>query len=76
MVKLKDTRRFVYVLPKFIIGDNEQIEIEIRETKGNRRITLHLKEKRSGGNEINIINNIPSPFQRREERFFRKKEKS
>lgn len=37
------SKRFVYVLPKFVLGENEQLEIELKELNGNRRIGL--KEK-------------------------------
>ncbi len=33
-------QRFVYVLPKFVLGDDERLEIELREKKGNRGIQL------------------------------------
>nr|WP_292960828.1 DUF4138 domain-containing protein [Muricauda sp. UBA7809] len=34
------SKRFVYVLPKFVLGDNEELEIELKELNGNRRIRL------------------------------------
>ena len=39
----KQTKRFVYVLPKFVWGDNEKLEIELQEFKGNRNVTLRTK---------------------------------
>ena len=35
--------RFVYVLPKFVLGDNEKLEIELQELKGSRSIALKAK---------------------------------
>lgn len=32
--------RFVYVLPKFVLGDNEKLEIELQELKGSRKLIL------------------------------------
>ena len=46
VVEAKDQRRFVYVLPKFTVGDNEKLEVEVRELKGNRRLNLKVKERR------------------------------
>lgn len=34
------TQRFVYVLPKFVLGDNERLEIELKELNGHRKIGL------------------------------------
>ncbi|TMU50780.1 DUF4138 domain-containing protein [Flagellimonas algicola] len=34
------TQRFVYVLPKFVLGDNERLEIELKELNGHRKIAL------------------------------------
>lgn len=34
------SRRIVYVLPKFVLGDNEKLVIELKELKGSRRIIL------------------------------------
>ncbi|MEL7269532.1 MAG: DUF4138 domain-containing protein [Bacteroidota bacterium] len=41
-VKVGKSHRFVYVLPKFVFGDNEKLEIELKELKGNRRIFVEL----------------------------------
>ena len=46
LVEAKDQRRFVYVLPKFTVGDNEKLEVEVRELKGNRRLNLKVNERR------------------------------
>ncbi len=32
--------RFVYVLPKFVLGDNERLRIELKELNGSRKIVL------------------------------------
>jgi hypothetical protein len=40
--KVKDGEmiRFVYVLPKFVLGDNEKLKLSLRELHGNRRMEL------------------------------------
>lgn len=35
-----NSRRFVYVLPKFVLGDNEKLMIELKELKGSRKMVL------------------------------------
>ena len=40
MVGNSDIKRFVYVLPKFVLGDNEKLEIELQELKGSRALKL------------------------------------
>lgn len=39
-VKDKRSKRFVLVLPKFVLGDNEKLELELKELKGSRKIQL------------------------------------
>ena len=34
---------FVYVLPKFVLGDNEKLMLELKELKGSRKIILETK---------------------------------
>ncbi|WP_166962554.1 DUF4138 domain-containing protein [Yeosuana marina] len=34
------SKRFVYVLPKFVLGDDEKLLIKVKELKGSRSITL------------------------------------
>ncbi|WP_428743316.1 DUF4138 domain-containing protein [Tenacibaculum sp.] len=34
------SQRFVYVLPKFVLGDNEKLILELKEINGSRKITL------------------------------------
>ncbi|GAA3622875.1 DUF4138 domain-containing protein [Flavivirga jejuensis] len=43
MVKNKQSKRIVYVLPKFVLGDNEKLEIELKELKGSRVVVLSTK---------------------------------
>ena len=40
LVKTGEKKRFVYVLPKFVIGDNEKLMIELKELNGERKIQL------------------------------------
>uniref|UniRef100_UPI0039BE941C DUF4138 domain-containing protein n=1 Tax=Formosa sp. 3Alg 14/1 TaxID=3382190 RepID=UPI0039BE941C len=37
----KTLRRFVYVLPKFSLGDYEKLQLELMELNGSRRIVLN-----------------------------------
>lgn len=37
------SKRFVYALPKFVLGDTEELEIELKELNGNRRVGLKGK---------------------------------
>ncbi|WP_317048432.1 DUF4138 domain-containing protein [Confluentibacter sediminis] len=34
------SQRFIYVLPKFVLGDNEKLVLELKETNGSRKIIL------------------------------------
>lgn len=43
--KDKQTERFVYVLPKFVLGNNEKLEIELAESKGSREVVLNFKNQ-------------------------------
>lgn len=43
VIKDQQRRKFVYVLPKFTLGDNERVEVEVREKKGNRNLKLGFK---------------------------------
>ncbi|MCF6295997.1 MAG: conjugative transposon protein TraN [Flavobacteriaceae bacterium] len=43
IIKDKQLKRFVYVLPKFVLGDNEKLQIELQELKGNRSVSLKIK---------------------------------
>tara|TARA_R110002096_G_scaffold265300_1_gene458760 strand:- start:1154 stop:1951 length:798 start_codon:yes stop_codon:yes gene_type:complete len=35
-----NAKRLVYVLPKFVLGENERLQIELRELKGSRKLVL------------------------------------
>ena len=39
-IRIGEKKRFVYVLPKFVLGDNEKLMIELKELNGNRRLVL------------------------------------
>ncbi|SDS91516.1 protein of unknown function [Maribacter dokdonensis] len=39
-IKSGQKKRFVYVLPKFVIGDNERLMIKLKELNGSRKIVL------------------------------------
>ena len=38
-----ESQRLVYVLPKFVLGDNEKLMIELKELKGSRSVVLSTK---------------------------------
>lgn len=38
-----DNRRFVYVLSKFVLGDNEKLMLELKELKGSRKVVLETR---------------------------------
>lgn len=40
MIKNRHSKRFVLVLPKFVLGSNEKLEIELKELKGNRKMQI------------------------------------
>ena len=37
------SHRFVFVLPKFVLGDNEKLMLELKEGKGSRKVKLTCK---------------------------------
>lgn len=41
-IKHGERKRFVYVFPKFTVGEKQRAEIELRENKGNREVNLKL----------------------------------
>ncbi|UMB54234.1 conjugative transposon protein TraN [Lutibacter sp. A64] len=43
IIRIGQSLRFVYVLPKFVLGDNEKLQIELQELKGNRKVVLEAK---------------------------------
>ncbi|MEE9363706.1 MAG: DUF4138 domain-containing protein [Cellulophaga sp.] len=40
IIKNKESNRFVYVLPKFVLANNEKLQIELQELKGSRNVEL------------------------------------
>ena len=38
-----ESQSFVYVLPKFVLGDNEKLLLELKELKGSRKVVLETK---------------------------------
>lgn len=43
VIKDKHSKRFVYVLPKFVLGDSEELVLELKELKGSRKLVLETK---------------------------------
>ena len=39
----EETSRFVYVIPKFTLGDNEKLELSLKELSGNRELVLERR---------------------------------
>ena len=37
------SQRFVYVIPKFVLGNNEKLMLELQELKGSRKVVLETK---------------------------------
>lgn len=42
-IKIGNLRRFVYVLPKFVLGDDEKLMLELKELKGSRKVVLETR---------------------------------
>lgn len=42
-IRNSQTFRFVYVLPKFVLGDKEKLQLELQERKGSRKVSLKAK---------------------------------
>ncbi|GMN11583.1 hypothetical protein MTsPCn9_25390 [Croceitalea sp. MTPC9] len=42
-IKVGESHRLVYVLPKFVLGDDERFMIELQEIKGSRKVNLLAK---------------------------------
>lgn len=38
-----ESQRFVYILPKFVLGDNEKLLLELKELKGGRKVVLETR---------------------------------
>lgn len=43
LIRIGQSLRFVYVLPKFVSGDNEKLKIQLQELKGSRKVILETK---------------------------------
>ena len=43
MIKDKESKQIVYVLPKFVLTNNEKLQLELQELKGSRNIVLMVK---------------------------------
>ncbi len=41
-IKAEQSHRLVYVMPKFVLGDNEKLMIELQEEKESRSLTLRI----------------------------------
>lgn len=39
-IRMGNSQRFVYVLPKFVLGSDEYLEMELHEAKGSRKVVL------------------------------------
>ena len=39
-IRVGQSRKFVYVLPKFVLGSNEKLKLELKELNGERKIQL------------------------------------
>ena len=38
-----ESQFFVYIIPKFVLGDNEKLMLELKELKGSRKVILETK---------------------------------
>ena len=43
IIKDKQKKKFVYVMPKFVLGDNEKLLIELKELDGHRILAMKTK---------------------------------
>lgn len=43
-IRRGSTKRLVYVLPKYVLGDNEKLMLELKERNGSRKVTLSRKK--------------------------------
>ncbi|MEM6736733.1 MAG: DUF4138 domain-containing protein [Bacteroidota bacterium] len=41
-IEVGQSRRFIYVLPKFVLGNEEKLMVELQEFKGSRKIDLKV----------------------------------
>lgn len=44
-IQANDGKRFVCVLPKFVLGDNERLMIELSELHGGRKVVLKVNDR-------------------------------
>lgn len=44
IIREGESRRMTYVLPKFVLGDDEKLEIELKERNGSRALILSAKD--------------------------------
>jgi len=58
-IKDGQSERLIYVLPKFVLGDDETLEIELKESKGSRGIILSTLDPLNTQNIGRIKNAIP-----------------
>ncbi|MEX0316127.1 MAG: DUF4138 domain-containing protein [Allomuricauda sp.] len=42
-IEVGQSHRFVYVLSKFVLGDDEKLQIDLKEKKGGRKVVLKIK---------------------------------
>ena len=43
IIKSSETKHFVYIMPKFVLGDNEKLEVRLKEFRGNRYLKLNTR---------------------------------
>jgi hypothetical protein len=43
IIKSSETKHFIYVMPKFVLGKNEKLQLNLRELKGHRQVTIISK---------------------------------
>jgi len=43
LIRIGQRLRFVYVLPKFVLGSHEKLQIQLQELKGSRKVILGTK---------------------------------
>lgn len=43
ILRIGQSLKFVYVLPKFVLGDNEKLQIQLQEWNGSRKVVLETK---------------------------------
>lgn len=43
LIRIGQSQRMVYVFPKFVLGDNEKLQIQLQELKGSRKVVLKTK---------------------------------